>query len=250
MPCGIAGPADDAHAVSDGAAVQLGLLRGFELFACGRRIRLPLSAQRVVAFLALHDRPVQRLYVAGSLWLDSTETKANGCLRTALWRLRHPECPIVEATTTHLSLAEGVRVDVRETRAAAEQAIGHAIPIGDPAAAALYRAGELLPDWYEDWVLIEREHFRQLRLHALEALCADLAKAGRFAEAARAGLAAIRDEPLRESAHRALISAYLAEGNPSEAVRHFKLFRRVLDDQLGLTPSQLMLDLMAALPNL
>ncbi len=28
------------------------------------------------------------------------------------------------------------------------------------------------PDWYEDWVLIEREHFRQLRLHALEALCA------------------------------------------------------------------------------
>jgi DNA-binding SARP family transcriptional activator len=235
--------------VSDGAVVQLGLLRGFELFAHGRRIRLPLSAQRVVAFLALQDRPVQRLYVAGTLWLDSTETKANACLRTALWRLRTPDCPIVEATATHLSLADGVHVDVRETRAAAEQAIGHTIPIADHTAAALFRAGELLPDWYEDWVLMEREHFRQLRLHALETLCADLAAEGRFAEAARAGLSAIRDEPLRESAHRALISAYLAEGNPSEAVRHFKLFRQVLHDQLGLGPSQLMLDLMAALPH-
>lgn len=236
--------------MSDGAVVQLGLLRGFELSAHGRRIRLPLSAQRVVAFLAFQDKPVQRLYVAGTLWLDSTETKANACLRTALWRLRNPECPIVEATATHLSLAGTVCVDVRETTWAAEQAIGHAFPIADHTAAALFRAGELLPDWYEDWVLIEREHFRQLRLHALETLCADLAATGRFAEAARAGLAAIRDEPLRESAHRALISAYLAEGNPSEAVRHFNLFRRVLQEQLGLAPSQLMLDLMATLPQL
>lgn len=191
---------------------------------------------------------MQRLYVAGTLWLDSTEAKANACLRTALWRLRSPDCRIVDATATHLALADGVQVDVRETRAAAEQAIGHAIHPDDTAADSLYHAGDLLPDWYEDWVLIEREHFRQLRLHALEALCADLTAAGRFAEAARAGLAAIKGEPLRESAHRALIATYLAEGNPGEALRHFTLFRRLLHEQLGLTPSQSMLDLIGALP--
>jgi DNA-binding SARP family transcriptional activator len=109
-------------------------------------------------------------------------------------------------------------------------------------------SGELLPDWYEDWVLIEREHFRQLRLHALERLCVELTAAGRFAEATEAGLAAVQGEPLRESAHRVLISAYLAEGNPGEAVRQHAFFSRILKQQLGLEPSDLMTDLMRALP--
>lgn len=234
--------------MSDELVARVGLLRGFELSAGGRPVSLPLSAQRVVAFLALQDRPVQRLYVAGSLWLEACETKANACLRTALWRLRSPGYRIVHATATHLMLADGVQVDVRETRAAAEQALGHAIGPGADAASALYHAGELLPDWYEDWVLLEREHFRQLRLHALEALCTDLTAAGLFAEAARAGLEAIKGEPLRESAHRALIATYLAEGNACEALRQFQLFRQLLDDQLGLEPSQVMRDLMGALP--
>ena len=66
------------------APLQLGLLRGFELRQDGDVVQLPLSAQRVVAFLALHERPLQRLYVAGSLWLDTTEARANASLRTAL----------------------------------------------------------------------------------------------------------------------------------------------------------------------
>jgi DNA-binding SARP family transcriptional activator len=234
--------------MADEGVARVGLLQGFELSSKGELVSLPLSAQRVVAFLALHDRPVHRLYVAGTLWLNSTEAKANACLRTALWRLRTPECHVVEATSTHLELAKHVEVDVRETKAAAEQAIGHEVAPGDYAAATLYRAGELLPDWYEDWVLVEREHFRQLRLHALEALCADLTAAGRFGEAARAGLAAIKGEPLRESAHRVLIATYLAEGNPGEALRQYRLFRRLLAEQLGLEPSHLMVELMAALP--
>jgi DNA-binding SARP family transcriptional activator len=234
--------------MSDGAVTRVGLLRGFEVSAEGKLVSLPFSAQRVVAFLALHDRPVQRLYVAGTLWLNSTEPRANASLRTALWRLGRPNCRLVDATATHLELAKGVEVDVRETKAAAEQAIGHEIAPDDKAASVLYRAGELLPDWYEDWVLIEREHFRQMRLHALEALCADLAAAGRFAESAHAGLAAVEGEPLRESAHRILISTYLAEGNPGEALRQYRLFRRILHEHLGLEPSQLMTDLMAALP--
>jgi DNA-binding SARP family transcriptional activator len=234
--------------MSDHGVARVGLLQGFELSSEGEPVPLPLSAQRVVAFLALHDRPVHRLYVAGTLWLNSTEAKANACLRTALWRLRTPECHVVEATPTHLELAKHVRVDIRETKAAAEQAIGHEIVTGDDAASTLYRAGELLPDWYEDWVLIEREHFRQLRLHALEALCTDLTEAGRYGEAARAGLAAIKGEPLRESAHRVLISTYLAEGTPGEALRQYRLFRRLLQEQLGLEPSHLLIDLMGALP--
>ena len=81
----------------------------------------------------------------------------------------------------------------------------------------------------------------------LEALCTGLAAAGRFAEAADAGLAAVQGEVLRESAHRALITAYLAEGNCVEAIRQYRFFRELLRTQLGLEPSPLMSELVAPL---
>jgi DNA-binding SARP family transcriptional activator len=86
-------------------------------------------------------------------------------------------------------------------------------------------------------VLLERERFHQLRLHALEALCDRLTTAGRYGEAIDAGLAAVTAEPLRESAHRVLIKAHLAEGNQGEADRQYQLCRRLLRDELGVDPS-------------
>ena len=96
---------------------------------------------------------------------------------------------------------------------------------------------DLLPDWYEEWVSVERERFRQLRLHALDALCEQLTSAGRFAPAIEVGMAAVAAEPLRESAHQRLIEAHLAEGNRGEAIRQYCLCRRLLRDRLGLRPS-------------
>jgi DNA-binding SARP family transcriptional activator len=226
-----------------GSTRRIGLLRGFELFADGEAVALPTSSQRVLAFLALQNRPVQRLYVAGALWLDANEAKANASLRTALWRLGRAARALVDATSTHLALADGVEVDLAEATAVAESAIGGAA-VAPERTILLTHAGDLLPDWYEDWVLVEREHFRQLRLHALEALCEQLTAAGRFAEATEAGAAAVKAEPLRESAHRALIKTFLAEGNAGEAIRQYGRFHDLLDRQLGLEPSQLMEDLL------
>jgi hypothetical protein len=42
---------------------------------------------------------------------------------------------------------------------------------------------DLLPDWTEDWVLMERERYHQLRLRALEALCRRLTLKGRCGQA-------------------------------------------------------------------
>jgi DNA-binding SARP family transcriptional activator len=95
----------------------------------------------------------------------------------------------------------------------------------------------LLPACYDEWVLTERERFRQLRLHALEALCDRLTARGRYGEAIDAGLAAVCAEPLRESGHRAVIKAHLAEGNNAEARRQYETYRKVLRDELGVEPS-------------
>ena len=97
--------------------------------------------------------------------------------------------------------------------------------------------GELLPGWYEDWVLLERERLRQLRMHALEVLADKLVCVGRFGEAVQAAMAAVAAEPLRESARRAVVRVHLAHGNVAEAVREYEAFRELLADELGVAPS-------------
>ena len=225
--------------VSRGSAaglLQLRLLSGFELCRDDEPIPLPLSAQRVLAFLALASGRLHRVYVAGNLWLDASEERAGASLRTALWRLRRPGCRVVEATGTHVGLTPDVTVDVHEETRRAQRILGAGELAGDDLE-CLCATGDLLPDWYEDWVILARERFRQVRLHALEQLCLSLAARGRYAEASEAGVAAVAAEPLRESAHRALIRAHLAEGNAVEAIRQYRLLRRLLTTQLGLEPS-------------
>jgi DNA-binding SARP family transcriptional activator len=216
--------------------VRVELLRSFGLAHGGRAVHVPMSVQRVVAFVALAGRPLQRLYVSGTLWLDSSEDHANACLRTALWRLGRTRLHVIESLGTQLRLHEDVEVDVREFAEQAELAIASASsPQGR--LPRLCTSGDLLPDWYDDWVIVERERIRQLRLHGLEALCASLTAERRFAEAVAAGTAAVAAEPLRESAHRILIQAYLGEGNACEALRQYRLFRDLSRAQLGLEPS-------------
>jgi DNA-binding SARP family transcriptional activator len=231
-----------------GAGLALALLQGFRLELDGGAVELPLGTQRLVAFLAVHNRPLQRLFVAGNLWIDSNEEHANANLRTALWRLRHLGYRIVEATRSHLALAPSVSVDLHESTARARRVLRHEDPSPVEDVQAVLLAGDLLPDWYDDWVLIERERFRQLRLHALETLCDDLAADGSYAAAVEAGLACVAAEPLRESAHRALIRVHLAEGNAVEAVRQYRLYRALIGDELGLAPSAEMQRIVAALP--
>lgn len=82
-----------------------------------------------------------------------------------------------------------------------------------------------------------QESHRQQRLHALERLSTLLRRAGRFPAALQAALAAVACEPLRESAHRRVVEVHLAEGNASEALRHYDAYRRLLAHDLGLAPS-------------
>jgi DNA-binding SARP family transcriptional activator len=105
----------------------------------------------------------------------------------------------------------------------------------------------LLPDWDDDWVLLEAEDWRQLRLHALEAAAGRLAAAGRCGEAAGAAGAAVRADPLRESARASLIQVHLAEGNQSEAVREFARYQALLHADLGLEPTRRLRDLIDGL---
>lgn len=218
--------------------VVLSLLHGFDLTVHGERVALPWNAQRLLAFLALHQRPMLRLHVAGSLWLDKNEERAGANLRSALWRLRQCNDLLVETDGGHLRLADDVSVDVRQAEWLCRSILAAAADGSVEALWADQLTGELLPDWYDDWVVMSRERLRQLFLHALERLCVRLCDAGSVAHAIDVGMRALAVDPLRESAHRALITAYLAEGNSSEALRQYELYRGILADQLQLSPGE------------
>jgi DNA-binding SARP family transcriptional activator len=222
------------------AQAELMLLDSFDLRCDGTPVPLPASAQRLLAFLALHDHPVLRVYVAGMLWLDTPEERAFANLRSTLWRLNRSGHRLVEATSRDLRLTPEVRVDFCEATRVAHLLLGGSTDPDDLDVDWKPLAGELLPDWYDEWVLIERERFRQLGLHALETLSERLAASRRFGQALEAVLAAIAGEPLRESAHRVLIKTHLAEGNTSEAIRQYRFYRKLLSDQLDLDPSPAM----------
>ena len=98
-------------------------------------------------------------------------------------------------------------------------------------------AGGLLPGWYDDWVVFERERLHQLRLHALERTVSVLLGRGRLEIALQVALEAVRAEPLRETSTAALMSVYLAEGNVVDALHRYDVFRSLLAQELGLAPS-------------
>jgi DNA-binding SARP family transcriptional activator len=230
---------------SPSATPRLALVGGFELLLHGRPVPLPERAQRLVAFLALRGRPVERQQLAGILWLDSPEGRAMANLRSTIWRIRDVAASMFVEVGRQLLIDPRLVVDVREMTDGAHRILDGAEPDG-ALVAKMSEAGELLPDWDEEWVLVERERLHQLRLHALELLCERLSADGRFGWAVEACLAAVSAEPLRESAHRALIRAYLAEGNRGDAIAHYRAYRRLLQDELGLEPSSQMNDLVQA----
>ncbi len=227
---------EQSHCIADREPVYLCLLGGFEVRFRDTTSTLPLSSQRLVGFLAVHGRSVRRIYAAGVLWPDATESHSIGSLRSALWRIGTRGFRLVEADSETMRLASEVRVDLQDVVDRSRRLIrGGGLEDEDLVAVAAAR--DLLPEQYDDWVAIERERVRQLRLHALDILCERLSALGRHAEAIEAGLAAVSGEPLRESAQMALIKAHLAEGNQYEALRLYHNYQRVLQRELGLEPS-------------
>jgi DNA-binding SARP family transcriptional activator len=234
-----------------GSGLQVSVLGSFGFSAAdGSRPSLSGGSQRLLAFLALRTDGVTRGSAAGSLWPEASGEHAGSSLRSALSRLGSTTRAAVAATDVDLKLADDVCVDIRESQGLARHLLvpdtAPAVELGAATISALSR--DLLPDWYDDWLIPEAEEWRQLRLHALEALSDRLASAGRFAHAMGAALAAVRVDPLRESAVAALIRVHLVEGNQAEALREFRCYRALLQREIGVEPTDNLFELVGVSP--
>jgi DNA-binding SARP family transcriptional activator len=202
-----------------------------------RRADIPEGAKRLLVFVALHRGRVDRRYAAGCLWPLGNDIRAAGNLRSALWRLNKADIHVLSTNKQSLALREDVLVDAHLVSSWAARLLADTASPGDLEVLPWgIDALDLLPGWYDEWVLIERERIRQRLLHGLEALSRQLTRLGRGPEAVEAALTAVSAEPLRESAQRALIEAHMAEGNWIEGRRSFEAYRQLLDRELAAEP--------------
>lgn len=226
--------------------VQISLLGGFACTSAGQAIPLPLGAQRLLALLALREGGAHRAGAAECLWPESSPGRAAGCLRSALWRGRRiADVTSIECLGPRLSVSAAVSVDVRvvenRVRAVLEPTTAPADRDDEGLVAALTR--ELLPDWVDDWLVLERERWDQVRLHALEAVAHHLLEQEQYLASLKAAFAAVAIEPIRETPHRIVIQVHLAEGNAASALRHYQSYRKLLQRELGVGPSARMVEL-------
>lgn len=226
-------------------AIEMSVLETFDLRVDGVSAELSPGSQRLLVFLALRDRAIARIALAGTMWPDVSEGRAGDSLRSAIARLEAPARAALRTSSTGLRLAEGLVIDLHDAQALAHRLVyGGEVRDSDVSTASIATLSrELLPDWYDDWVLAEAEDWRHLRLNALESLARRLLEAGLLGEAVTAARAAMRIDPLRESPQATLIRVQLAMGDQAAAADVFERYRLILHAAMDVAPTKQLADL-------
>ncbi len=217
---------------------DLHLLGKFEVEADGEPIEITSRpAQALLAYLALHPEVAHRREkLAGSLWPESTESNARGNLRQALWQLRKSigdEVIEADKATIALARARPLGVDVHRLERGAEDA---ATVEEWTDWAGLYQ-GELLPGWYEDWAVRQRERLEALfQRHMPDALGA-MVEAGRWNAVLKWAEHWISLGHAPEPAYRSLMTAHAALGDAAALAATFERCVQALESELGVEPS-------------
>src|SRR5262249_46571809 len=109
-------------------------------------------------------------------------------------------------------------------------------------AAELY-GGELLPGYYDEWCLMERERLAETYLRTLHELVELLERPGHLDRALGYARRAVSADPLREEAYQDIMRLLAAAGQPALALRHYRELEQRLEEQLGDAPSAATLQL-------
>ncbi len=200
----------------------------------------PLRSKRglwILALLILHEgREMDRGWLAGTLWAESSEAQALANLRRTLTDLREAlgeEASRLYAPTPHtlrLNL-ENAWVDLVEFDKAVKSHESAALQ----EAVRLHRA-PLLESWTEDWVLESRLQRTEAYLNTLETLADHALKEDKPESAIPYLRLVLNADPFRDTACRALIQALHRSSNFSSATETYRAFRLLLREELNCDP--------------
>lgn len=204
----------------------------------------------LLAYLAYHrHRSHPRDQLVEMLWPERDPEAGRRDLRVALSSLRcQLEPPGVPPGTVIIADRDAAQLnpaacatDVAEFEAALRGAERSGSSLERvqflEAAVALYH-GELLPGYFEDWIVPERLRLSEAFLQAFEPLIALLEQGGDSQHALQWARRAISADPLREEARRDLIRLLAASGHPEAAIRAYEEFERLLKQELDVAPEE------------
>jgi predicted ATPase/DNA-binding SARP family transcriptional activator len=194
----------------------------------------------LLAYLALYRRVHPREALVDLFWPDAGPELGRQSLSQALSFLRAsldppelPAVPILLADRHTIRLhPEAILTDVGEL----EASLRAAARAGEDAARRVLLllqvvegyGGELLPGFYEHWVLSERERLSDAYLEAVEELIAGHEACGDLPSALALARSAVRSVPAREESHRTLIRLLTVAGKHAEARRQQRALERML----------------------
>ncbi len=191
--------------------------------------------QNLLAYLLLNrDKSHRREQLAGILWPDYTEASARKNLRNTVYRLRRAvgeSYLAADRSSVAFNTDATFWLDVAQLE---ELATASGIEEGIQAA-GLYQ-GELLPGYYEDWILWERERLQALFERQMQELLERLNAAGRWSESLTWAEYWIAQGQAPEPAYRALMAAHAAQGDQASMVQAYRRGRRALEEELGVAP--------------
>ena len=220
------------------------------------RFRTHKTGELLAYLASFSQRPHRREELIDLLWPEYELESGRNCLRIALNALRqqleggssptpnviladrqsvqlNPQSVVIDKVEFESCLAKAQRAQNDEERSLLlKQAV------------SLYHA-DLLVDYHAGWIPSERQRLADANLLALRRLIKLLAKVRSLDEALHYAQRAVEADALREESHRVLMRIYFAMGTPGAAVRQFQELSRILEEQLGSSPSAAARSLMA-----
>jgi DNA-binding SARP family transcriptional activator len=229
--------------------LQIHLLGGFQLYKDNLPVLLNQPRQQLLLTYLLLRRhtPQSRQHLSFLFWPDSSDAQAQGNLRTLLNRL-HRAFPEVEhflavnARTIQWRADTPFILDVAQFEEAVAQATQaeSAGPIEQMLAALEQAAngyrGDLLPGFYEDWLLAERERLSGIYRNTLERLIHLLESQRAYKEAIEYAQQLIHHDPLYEDGYQTLMRLQALAGDRSSALRTYQIGSARLQQELGVEP--------------
>ena len=220
---------------------QVTLLGGFQIMKDGESIRLPTRKTcSLFAFLILHPEPHSREKLAALLWGDSPDEKARGSLRKALNFLRvhlEPEIILADREVIQLNPEVPLWVDAIAFEHGAQLYLSNPSSVLDGFNLDWYQ-GDLLVDFYDDWVSIPRENLRRTYLDVLHRYTEQLRSQSEYQAAIDTASRILQMDPSNETAHQHLMFCRAVTGDRNGALQQYQDCKADLWSDLTIEPSR------------
>jgi len=224
--------------------LEVWLLGKFEVKLEGKPVEITSRpAQSLLAYLILNaPKSYRREKLAGLLWPNSDDTNARNNLRQALWRLRQ-ELGEEYFLTDRSSVGFNPQSDYRLDADLLQNGLDEVTPVEIIIQAVAAYDGQLLPGFYDEWVMLEQERLQAIYEDRMQLLMARLAEEARWRETREWAERWIAQGHVPEPAYRALMTAQAGLGDQAGIAAVFRRCIEALAEEVGVEPSPETLDL-------